>query len=127
MRLYPAIDIIDGKCVRLSQGDYSKKTTFAENPIEVAKMWQEQGGEFLHLVDLDGAKSGDMPNAELISQIAKELDIPVEMYTPLFAISRVSGWCAHRIEEYQTSKKIIRPAYKFIANNNNVYVPLSER
>lgn len=79
MRLYPAIDIIDGKCVRLSQGDYSKKTTFAENPVEVAKMWQEQGGEFLHLVDLDGAKSGDMPNAELISQIAKELDIPVEI------------------------------------------------
>ena len=79
MRLYPAIDIIDGKCVRLSQGDYSKKTTFAENPVEVAKMWQEQGGEFLHRVDLDGAKSGDMPNAELISQIAKELDIPVEI------------------------------------------------
>lgn len=79
MRLYPAIDIIDGKCVRLSQGDYSKQTTFAENPIEVAKMWQEQGGEFLHLVDLDGAKSGDMPNAELISRIAKELDIPVEI------------------------------------------------
>ena len=79
MRLYPAIDIIDGKCVRLSQGDYSKQTTFAENPVEVAKMWQEQGGEFLHLVDLDGAKSGDMPNAELISRIAKELDIPVEI------------------------------------------------
>jgi citrate synthase len=67
-------------------------------------------------------------NVDLYSGLVyRMLDIPVEMYTPLFAISRVSGWCAHRIEEYQTSKKIIRPAYKFIANNNNVYVPLSER
>ncbi len=79
MRLYPAIDIIDGKCVRLSQGDYQKKTTFAEDPIAVAKQWQAEGGEFLHLVDLDGAKSGDMPNFDLITEIARTLDIPVEI------------------------------------------------
>ena len=67
-------------------------------------------------------------NVDLYSGLVyRMLDIPVEMYTPLFAISRVSGWCAHRIEEYQTSKKIIRPAYKFIANNSNVYVPLDKR
>ena len=67
-------------------------------------------------------------NVDLYSGLVyRMLDIPVEMYTPLFAISRVAGWCAHRIEEFQTSKKIIRPAYKFIANNNNLYIPLSER
>ena len=67
-------------------------------------------------------------NVDLYSGLVyRMLDIPVEMYTPLFAISRVSGWCAHRIEEYQTSKKIIRPAYKFIANNSNVYIPLDKR
>jgi citrate synthase len=54
------------------------------------------------------------------------LGIPTEMYTPLFAISRVSGWCAHRIEEFQTAKKIIRPAYKCIARDRE-YIPLEER
>ena len=67
-------------------------------------------------------------NVDLYSGfVYKCLNIPNELYTPLFAIARVAGWCAHRIEEFQTSKKIIRPAYKFIANNNNLYIPLSER
>ncbi len=79
MRLYPAIDIIGGQCVRLSQGDYQKKTTFSEDPLAVAQKWEEQGGEFLHLVDLDGAKTGDMPNFDLIVSIAKKLKIPVEI------------------------------------------------
>lgn len=79
MRLYPAIDIIGGQCVRLSQGDYQKKTTYAENPLEVAKRWEKLGGEFLHLVDLDGAKAGNMPNFDLISSIARELSVPVEI------------------------------------------------
>ena len=66
-------------------------------------------------------------NVDLYSGLVyRMLDIPVEMYTPLFAISRAAGWCAHRIEEFHTSKKIIRPAYKFIAGNNQ-YIPLDER
>ena len=66
-------------------------------------------------------------NVDLYSGLVyRMLSIPVEMYTPLFAISRVAGWCAHRIEEFQTSKKIIRPAYKFISHKNE-YTPLDER
>ena len=66
-------------------------------------------------------------NVDLYSGLVyRMLDIPVEMYTPLFAISRVAGWCAHRIEEFHTAKKIIRPAYKFIPNNRE-YVPLEQR
>ena len=66
-------------------------------------------------------------NVDLYSGLVyRMLDIPVEMYTPLFAISRVAGWCAHRIEEFQTGKKIIRPAYKFVATKNQ-YIPLDER
>jgi citrate synthase len=66
-------------------------------------------------------------NVDLYSGLVyRMLDIPVEMYTPLFAISRVAGWCAHRIEEFYTSKKIIRPAYKFISHKNE-YTPLEER
>lgn len=79
MRLYPAIDIIDGQCVRLVQGDYSQKTTFAQDPVEVALRWQAEGGAFLHIVDLDGAKSGGMNNFEVISRIAAALSIPIEV------------------------------------------------
>ena len=79
MRIYPAIDIIDGACVRLVQGDYSKKTKFADDPLEVALRWQSLGGEFIHVVDLDGAKSGNMPNFELISRMATKLDVPIEV------------------------------------------------
>lgn len=79
MRIYPAIDIIGGQCVRLKKGDYSQKTTYAENPVEVAKKWESLGGEFIHIVDLDGAKSGDMPNFELISDIAAAVSIPIEV------------------------------------------------
>ncbi len=79
MRIYPAIDIIDGACVRLVQGDYSQKTKFAEDPLEIALRWQEKGGEFIHIVDLDGARSGTMPNFELIKKIAETLDVPIEV------------------------------------------------
>lgn len=79
MRIYPAIDIIDGACVRLVQGDYSQKTRFADDPCEVALRWQAEGGEFVHIVDLDGAKSGEMPNLELICKIAQTLDVPIEV------------------------------------------------
>ncbi len=79
MRIYPAIDIIEGKCVRLVKGDYSQKTTYAENPIDVAKKWESCGCDFIHVVDLDGAKSGDMPNFELISNIAKSVSVPIEV------------------------------------------------
>ena len=79
MRIYPAIDIIDGACVRLVQGDYSQKTKFADDPVEVALKWQNKGGEFIHIVDLDGAKSGEMPNLELICRIANTLDVPIEV------------------------------------------------
>ena len=66
-------------------------------------------------------------NVDLYSGLVyRMLGIPTEMYTPLFAIARVAGWCAHRIEEFQTAKKIIRPAYKFITPEEN-YVPLEQR
>ena len=79
MRLYPAIDIINGKCVRLVQGDYHRKTTFAEDPLKIAEQWQAAGCEWIHVVDLDGARSGDMPNFELITSMAKSVDIPIEV------------------------------------------------
>ena len=62
MRIIPAIDIIEGKCVRLSKGDYDTKKIYNENPLEVAKSFEAHGIQFLHLVDLDGAKSSRIVN-----------------------------------------------------------------
>ncbi|MGG0823660.1 1-(5-phosphoribosyl)-5-[(5-phosphoribosylamino)methylideneamino]imidazole-4-carboxamide isomerase [Paenibacillus turicensis] len=77
--IYPAIDIRGGKCVRLVQGDYNQETVYNENPVEVAKAWEQQGGSYIHLVDLDGAKAGYPVNDELIGQIARAVGVPVQV------------------------------------------------
>ncbi len=79
MQLYPAIDIRGGKCVRLRQGDYNDETIFGDDPVEMALKWKEQGAEWLHLVDLDGAKEGRPVNHEVVKQIVHETGIPCEM------------------------------------------------
>ena len=71
MIIYPAIDIIDGKCVRLSKGDYSLKTIYSDNLESIAKNWINNGTRFLHIVDLDGAKAGNPVNIKNILEIRK--------------------------------------------------------
>lgn len=78
MRIYPAIDIKDGKCVRLSQGRFDKVTVYNDNPLEVAKQWVEEGASFIHLVDLDGALLGNQANKKVIKEIAQTVKIPVQ-------------------------------------------------
>ena len=77
--IYPAIDIRGGKCVRLVQGDYNQETVYNDNPLEVAKSWEEQGGTFIHLVDLDGAKAGHPVNDDIIGKIATSVQVPVQV------------------------------------------------
>ncbi len=79
MIIIPAIDIKDGKVVRLMQGDFNKVTEYYSDPVIVAKKWQEKGAKLIHLVDLDGAKGGKIQNMKPIIEIAKSLKIPVEM------------------------------------------------
>lgn len=79
MEIIPAIDIRDGRCVRLFQGDFAKETIYGENPVDVAKSWLAQGATRLHLVDLDGARSGQPVHADLIGTIAKALSIPIQV------------------------------------------------
>ena len=79
MRILPAIDIRNEKCVRLQQGDYSQETVYGDSPVEMAKHWEQQGAEFLHIVDLDGAKDGQPTNFALICNIAQSLNIPLEI------------------------------------------------
>ncbi|MEG0296517.1 MAG: 1-(5-phosphoribosyl)-5-[(5-phosphoribosylamino)methylideneamino]imidazole-4-carboxamide isomerase [Clostridium sp.] len=79
MIIIPAIDIIDGKPVRLYQGDYDKKEIVGEDILEIALEFQRKGAEYVHLVDLDGAKEGKLINGDIIVNVAKTLDIPVEV------------------------------------------------
>lgn len=78
MRIIPAIDIIDGKCVRLSQGDYDTKKIYNETPLEVAKEFEDYGIEYLHLVDLDGAKSKQIINYKTLELIASKTNLKVD-------------------------------------------------
>jgi phosphoribosylformimino-5-aminoimidazole carboxamide ribotide isomerase len=78
MRIIPAIDIIDGKCVRLSKGDYNTKIIYNENPLEVAKSFEAHGIEYLHLVDLDGAKSSKIVNYKILEQIATQTSLQID-------------------------------------------------
>lgn len=78
MKIIPAIDIIDGKCVRLSKGDYNTKKIYNENPVEVAKEFESFGVQFLHLVDLDGAKSKHIVNAKVLEKISNETSLKID-------------------------------------------------
>ncbi|MEL0650387.1 1-(5-phosphoribosyl)-5-[(5-phosphoribosylamino)methylideneamino]imidazole-4-carboxamide isomerase [Algibacter sp. TI.3.09] len=78
MRIIPAIDIIDGKCVRLSKGDYSTKKIYNEHPLEIAKQFEAHGIEFLHLVDLDGAKASHIVNHKVLEEIASKTSLKID-------------------------------------------------
>ena len=78
MRIIPAIDIIEGKCVRLSKGDYATKKIYNENPLEVAKEFEASGISHLHLVDLDGAKSQHIVNYKILEEIASKTDLKID-------------------------------------------------
>jgi phosphoribosylformimino-5-aminoimidazole carboxamide ribotide isomerase len=77
--IIPAIDIKDGKCVRLAQGDFDRVTTYANNPVDMAITWMEQGAELIHIVDLDGSVAGLPRNANIVLEIAKKVDIPIQV------------------------------------------------
>ena len=79
MNIFPAIDIIGGKAVRLERGDYAKMTVYSDSPVEVAKSFEAAGAEYLHVVDLEGAKDGTTPNLETIMKIVKETSLKVEI------------------------------------------------
>lgn len=75
----PAIDILNGKCVRLKQGRYDAETVYSENPLEIAKKWQSMGAQRLHIVDLEGARTGIPKNVKIIKSINKEVKIPIQV------------------------------------------------
>jgi len=79
MNVIPAIDLLEGQCVRLYQGDYGRSQVFNDNPVDVAKQWVDQGARRLHLVDLDGAKVGQPVNTRVIEAIVQAVSVPVQV------------------------------------------------
>lgn len=91
MKIYPAVDILDGKCVRLKKGMLEKKEVFYENPLDAAKMWEQKGAKALHIIDLNGAFNGRMGNRTAIEEIVKTVRIPVQVGGGLRTISDITA------------------------------------
>lgn len=79
MLIIPAIDIKNGKCVRLTQGDFGSEKIYSEDPVTIAKQWEAKGAQMLHIVDLDGAKNGKLENLDVIKMIAQSVAIPIQV------------------------------------------------
>jgi phosphoribosylformimino-5-aminoimidazole carboxamide ribotide isomerase len=79
MEIIPAIDLKAGRCVRLYQGDYQKETVYSDDPVSVSLRWQHEGATRLHVVDLDGAASGELTNLEVIKAISTQINIPIQV------------------------------------------------
>jgi phosphoribosylformimino-5-aminoimidazole carboxamide ribotide isomerase len=92
MEVIPAIDLKDGRCVRLFQGDFDQETVFSDDPLAMALSWQEQGGHRLHLVDLDGAAQGKPVHLEVITAIVRGLDIPVQVGGGIRDLTAADAW-----------------------------------
>ena len=100
MLLYPAIDIRGGQCVRLLQGDYSRETVFGADPAEMARRWRDQGAEYLHLVDLDGARAGKPVNGLSVRAIVEATGLPCQLGGGLRSedhIVEAIGWGVSRV------------------------------
>ena len=104
MILLPAVDIRDGKAVRLRQGHFDDETVYADDPLEAARSFVEAGARFLHVVDLDGAREGEPVNLHHVERIARELEVPVELGGGLRSIASIRralrpaprAWCSAR-------------------------------
>ena len=91
MIVIPAIDLRDGRCVRLLQGDYDRETVYGDDPVRMARRWQDAGATMLHVVDLDGARAGRPVQADIVQAIAAALTIPVQLGGGLRTLDDIAG------------------------------------
>ncbi len=98
MTIFPAIDLYDGKAVRLLRGEYDKMTVYSENPIEIARDFENFGATHIHMVDLEGAKSGETPNIHIVEQVAKETDLYVEIGGGIRSMAVVDRYIASGVD-----------------------------
>ncbi|MBF0593897.1 MAG: 1-(5-phosphoribosyl)-5-[(5-phosphoribosylamino)methylideneamino]imidazole-4-carboxamide isomerase [Candidatus Omnitrophica bacterium] len=107
MLILPAIDIKDGKVVRLFKGQFDQMTEYGTDPLDMAKRWQDLGAPFLHVVDLDGAESGERRNQQVIKRIAKELTIPVETGGGIRSIDVVDNYLSAGIARVILGTRVV--------------------
>ena len=98
MIIFPAIDLYDGKAVRLFKGDYENMTVYSNNPIEIARKFEENGAEFVHLVDLEGAKDGTTPNLDIVKQIANETSLFTEIGGGIRSMNTVKAYLENGVD-----------------------------
>lgn len=98
MIIFPAIDILDGQCVRLIQGDYNQEKVYSNSPVQMAKQWEEKGAAYIHIVDLDGAKTGDSINKEIITEIAQTVHIPVQVGGGIRSLDIISYYVENGVD-----------------------------
>lgn len=109
MIIYPAIDIIDGKCVRLTKGDYSQKTVYSNNLLDVAASWVEAGSKYLHIVDLDGAKAGSTVNFKNIIEIRRSFpNIFIQVGGGIRDKNSIEQYLSHGIDRIILGTKILK-------------------
>jgi phosphoribosylformimino-5-aminoimidazole carboxamide ribotide isomerase len=109
MIIYPAIDIIDGKCVRLSKGNYSLKTIYSKNLKDIAQNWISNGTKFLHIVDLDGAKAGIPTNIQNILQIRKSFpNIFIQVGGGIRTIDTIENYLSHGVDRIILGTKVLK-------------------
>ncbi len=98
MILFPAIDIQNGKCVRLVQGDFNQETIYYDSPLEVGKRWETQGAEWIHVVDLDGAKTGSSVNREVITKLASTVQVPIQVGGGIRSMETIEMYVMNGVE-----------------------------
>jgi phosphoribosylformimino-5-aminoimidazole carboxamide ribotide isomerase len=109
MIIYPAIDIIDGKCVRLTKGDYSQKTVYSNNLLDIAASWVEAGSKYLHIVDLDGAKAGSTVNFKNIIEIRRSFpNIFIQVGGGIRDTNSIEQYLAHGVDRIILGTKILK-------------------
>ena len=94
----PAIDLRGGQCVRLFQGDYARETVYSDDPAAMARHWRDLGATRLHVVDLDGARSGEQVNADAVRAIVAAVEIPVELGGGVRDLDTVASWLGAGVE-----------------------------
>ena len=108
MEVIPAIDLRGGRCVRLHQGDFQRETVFSDDPVAMALHWQEQGGSRLHVVDLDGAATGEPAHLQVISAIVAALDIPVQVGGGIRSTVAAGAWLTAGVERVVIGTAAVR-------------------
>jgi phosphoribosylformimino-5-aminoimidazole carboxamide ribotide isomerase len=123
MLIIPAIDVLGGRVVRLARGDYEKSTVYASSPLDYAKKWASEGATLIHVVDLDGAKSGTPVNFEIISQVASGTSVKVEVGGGIRSVSTVRKYLGEGIDRVVLSTKIIEDESFLLTQEIREYLP----